>query len=35
MVTTRRRTLAKALTWRATATLDTFIITYFVTGSGA
>ena len=34
MVTTRRRTLAKALTWRATATLDTFIITYFVTGSG-
>jgi uncharacterized membrane protein len=33
MKTTRRRTLAKTLTWRTTATLDTFLISYLVTGS--
>lgn len=31
--TRRRRSLAKTLTWRVTATLDTFVISYFVTGS--
>ncbi len=33
--TQRRRSLAKTLTWRTTATLDTFVISYFVTGSAA
>jgi len=28
-----RRTLAKTISWRTTATLDTFAISYFVTGS--
>ncbi len=31
---TRKRTLAKTVSWRAVATLDTFIISYLVTGSG-
>ena len=31
----RRRSLAKTLTWRVTATLDTFVISYLVTGSAA
>ena len=35
MQITRRRTLAKTVSWRAVATLDTFIISYLVTGSGA
>ena len=26
------RSLAKAISWRATGTIDTFIISYFVTG---
>jgi len=30
--TSRTRSLAKALTWRVTATLTTTLITYFVTG---
>lgn len=34
MQITRRRTLAKAVSWRAVATLDTFVISYLVTGSG-
>ena len=34
MQTTRRRTLAKTVSWRTVATLDTFIISYLVTGSG-
>ncbi|MCZ6885668.1 MAG: DUF2061 domain-containing protein [Alphaproteobacteria bacterium] len=35
MQTTRKRTLAKTISWRAVATLDTFVISYLVTGSGA
>ena len=35
MHTTRKRSLAKTVSWRAVATLDTFIIRYLVTGSGA
>ena len=35
MQTTRKRTLAKTVSWRAVATLDTFVISYLVTGSGA
>jgi uncharacterized membrane protein len=31
----RKRSLAKTLTWRATATIDTFVISYHVTGSFA
>ena len=31
----RRRSLAKTLTWRTTATIDTFIISYLVTGNAA
>lgn len=31
--TKRRRHLVKALTWRAVGTLDTFVITYLVSGS--
>ena len=27
-----RRSLAKAISWRTTGTIDTFIISYFVTG---
>lgn len=27
-----RRSIAKAVSWRTTGTLDTFIISYFVTG---
>jgi uncharacterized membrane protein len=34
MQTRHRRTLAKAVTWRLTATLDTFLISYLITGSG-
>ena len=34
MLTTRKRTLAKTVSWRAVATLDTFVISYLVTGSG-
>ena len=30
-----RRSLAKMVSWRVTATVDTFIISYFVTGSFA
>ena len=30
--TSRTRSLAKALTWRITATLTTTLITYFITG---
>ena len=33
--TQRRRSLAKTLTWRTAATLDTFAISYLVTGSAA
>ena len=33
--TRRRRSLAKTLTWRTTATLDTFVISYLITGSAA
>lgn len=29
----RRRHFAKALTWRAVGTLDTFVISYLVSGS--
>ena len=32
---TRRRTAVKTLSWRAVATIDTFIISYLVTGSFA
>lgn len=35
MHTTRKRTVAKTVSWRAVATLDTFVISYLVTGSGA
>ena len=35
MQTTRKRTLAKTVSWRAIATLDTFVISYLVTGSSA
>ena len=31
----RRHSLAKTVSWRVTATIDTFIISYFVTGSFA
>ena len=34
MHVTRIRSLAKTLSWRTIATLDTFIISYLVTGSG-
>ncbi len=34
MLTTRKRTLAKTVSWRAVATLDTFVISFLVTGSG-
>jgi len=27
-----RRSLTKAITWRGSATVDTFVISYFVTG---
>lgn len=30
---TRARSLAKTVSWRATATIDTLIISYLVTGS--
>jgi len=33
--TTRKRSLAKTLTWRVTATFDTFLISLFITGSFA
>lgn len=33
--TGRRRSFAKTLTWRTTATLDTFVISYLITGSAA
>jgi uncharacterized membrane protein len=33
VVPARARSLAKSLTWRATAGIDTFIIAYVVTGS--
>lgn len=33
--TTRRRSLAKTLTWRVTATTDTFLISLLITGSFA
>ena len=33
VVTTHRRSLAKTVSWRVTATIDTFIISFFVTGS--
>ena len=29
------RSLVKAFTWRMVATLDTFVLSYLVTGSGA
>lgn len=32
-VASRRHSLAKTVSWRVTATIDTFIISYFVTGS--
>jgi uncharacterized membrane protein len=35
MQTTRKRSLAKTVSWRAVATLDTFVISYLVTGSSA
>ena len=31
--TTHRHSLAKTVSWRVTATIDTFIISFFVTGS--
>ena len=34
MHTSRKRTLAKTVSWRAVATLDTLAISYLVTGSG-
>ncbi len=34
MQATRRRSLAKTVSWRVIATLDTFVISYLVTGSG-
>lgn len=34
-VASRRHSLAKTLSWRVTATIDTFIISFFVTGSFA
>ena len=30
---TRRRSLAKTVSWRLVATADTFVISYFITGS--
>jgi uncharacterized membrane protein len=33
--TLRLRSFAKTLTWRTVATLDTFVISYFITGSVA
>lgn len=33
--TSRKRSLAKTLTWRVTATFDTFLISLFITGSFA
>lgn len=30
-----RRSLAKAVSWRVTGTIDTFIISYFVTGKAS
>ena len=32
-VMSRRHSLAKTVSWRVTATIDTFIISFFVTGS--
>lgn len=32
MIETRRRSLAKAMSWRVTATVSTIIISYFVIG---
>ncbi|MSZ98515.1 MAG: DUF2061 domain-containing protein [Actinobacteria bacterium] len=32
MKASRRRSLAKAITWRITGTADTFVITWIVTG---
>lgn len=29
----RRRSLMKTVTWRAAATIDTFLISYFITGN--
>lgn len=29
----RRRSLMKTITWRAGATIDTFLISYFITGN--
>ena len=34
MQSTHKRSMAKAVSWRAVATLDTFIISFLVTGSG-
>ena len=34
MPPTRTRTVVKTISWRTVATLDTFIISYLVTGSG-
>jgi uncharacterized membrane protein len=33
MHTTRKRTVVKTVSWRAVATIDTFMISYLVTGS--
>ena len=33
--TTKKRALAKTITWRVAATLDTFLISLFITGSFA
>lgn len=33
--TSHKRSLAKTLTWRVTATFDTFLISLFITGSFA
>lgn len=35
MQSRHRRSVAKAITWRITGTLDTFIIAWLVTGSAA
>jgi len=33
MIDSQKRSLAKAISWRAVGTADTFIISWFITGS--
>jgi uncharacterized membrane protein len=35
MAETRKRSIAKAISWRATGTLDTFVISFVITGHAA